>query len=443
MFKLTFKNLGPIREAKLELRPLTVIIGANNTGKTYLAYATYALLTKLRGASSAIVVEAWPPRLNDTAEALTQQTERRLAEGVQQWARLAPEELTEFFQDTMGWLFHECEVVGDSFASTEAFAAEAGELLRAFKARAEDDDFILTRLMEQSLMMALLEAFPRPVMLPAERNAFIISYRMLANRRYRVLRDGIRGLRSPQSTPRQVQLLHEQGDVRYPTPLEDFLDFLSDVELSSPKPTSADAFQELAAQLERGVQGGHELFFEPTALGGRELRVKLDERRSLDLYNASSSIKQLAPLLLYLRYRAAKGDLLIIDEPEMNLHPEGQVRLLEVLAILANLGVYVLVTTHSPYILSHLNNLIASTSKLKPTRLRQAKALYLDDRRAFLPADKVSAYEARGGTLHDLHDPDFGIRWDTLSDVSTELQQKFFAIREQELGKGRGRAKKN
>jgi type II secretory pathway component HofQ len=55
----------------------------------------------------------------------------------------------------------------------------------------------------------------------------------------------------------------------------------------------------------------------------------------------------------------------------------------------------------------------------------------------------VSAYEARGGTLHDLKDKDFGIRWDTLSDVSTDLQQRFFAIREQELGKGRGRAKKN
>ena len=54
----------------------------------------------------------------------------------------------------------------------------------------------------------------------------------------------------------------------------------------------------------------------------------------------------------------------------------------------------------------------------------------------------MSAYEAGGGTLRDLHDPDFGIRWDTLSDVSTELQQKYFAIREEEGEKGRGRAKK-
>ncbi|MCU0685403.1 MAG: ATP-binding protein, partial [Polyangiaceae bacterium] len=238
MFKLTFKKLGPIREAKLELRPLTVIIGANNTGKTYLAYATYALLTKLREASSEIVDEVWPPRQNDTVEALTRQTERRLTESLQRWAYLEPEELTETFQDTMEWLFHECEVVGNSFSGTERFAAEVDEVVSMAKERSEGDDFTLTRLIERDLQMTLLAAFPRPTLLPAERNAFIITYKMLANRRYRMLREGVRGLRSSRHDPRQAQLLREQGDIRYPTPIEDFLDFLSDVELSSPKPTS-------------------------------------------------------------------------------------------------------------------------------------------------------------------------------------------------------------
>ncbi len=32
------ENLGPIRKGKVELKPLTVFIGPNNTGKTYLAY---------------------------------------------------------------------------------------------------------------------------------------------------------------------------------------------------------------------------------------------------------------------------------------------------------------------------------------------------------------------------------------------------------------------
>lgn len=33
---------------------------------------------------------------------------------------------------------------------------------------------------------------PRPLLLPAERNAFIITYKMLANRRYKLLKDAQR-----------------------------------------------------------------------------------------------------------------------------------------------------------------------------------------------------------------------------------------------------------
>ena len=36
--KFRFKNLGPIKEADLELGDLTIIAGRNNTGKTYRDY---------------------------------------------------------------------------------------------------------------------------------------------------------------------------------------------------------------------------------------------------------------------------------------------------------------------------------------------------------------------------------------------------------------------
>ena len=42
--KFRFKNLGPVKEAELELGDLTIIAGRNNTGKTYLAYALYGFL---------------------------------------------------------------------------------------------------------------------------------------------------------------------------------------------------------------------------------------------------------------------------------------------------------------------------------------------------------------------------------------------------------------
>jgi len=57
-------------------------------------------------------------------------------------------------------------------------------------------------------------------------------------------------------------------------------------------------------------------------------------------------VKELSPLVLYLRYLALPGELLIIDEPEMNLHPEAQVKMIEFIAMLINAGLRVLVTTH-------------------------------------------------------------------------------------------------
>ena len=41
--ELEVKNYGPIVEARIDLRPLTVFVGPSNTGKSYLALLIYAL----------------------------------------------------------------------------------------------------------------------------------------------------------------------------------------------------------------------------------------------------------------------------------------------------------------------------------------------------------------------------------------------------------------
>ena len=48
---INVKNFGPIEEAEIDLRPLTVFVGESNTGKTYLAALIYALHRNFGGAS--------------------------------------------------------------------------------------------------------------------------------------------------------------------------------------------------------------------------------------------------------------------------------------------------------------------------------------------------------------------------------------------------------
>ena len=47
MLKATFKNLGPIKNAEIELNDLTIVAGKNNSGKTYISYAIYGFLNIL------------------------------------------------------------------------------------------------------------------------------------------------------------------------------------------------------------------------------------------------------------------------------------------------------------------------------------------------------------------------------------------------------------
>jgi len=42
--KLHIKDFGPIHEADLDIKPLTVFIGRNDTGKSYVAMLLYSLI---------------------------------------------------------------------------------------------------------------------------------------------------------------------------------------------------------------------------------------------------------------------------------------------------------------------------------------------------------------------------------------------------------------
>lgn len=86
--------------------------------------------------------------------------------------------------------------------------------------------------------------------------------------------------------------------------------------------------------------------------------VPNESKEQLSISRSSSMVSELAPIVLFLRRNILPRDMLIIEEPEAHLHPAAQTQMARILAKLARLGVQVVVTTHSDWLLKQIANLI-------------------------------------------------------------------------------------
>lgn len=129
------------------------------------------------------------------------------------------------------------------------------------------------------------------------------------------------------------------------------------------------------------INDNDQLYYEPK---GKRLKLTMDE--------SSSAVRSLLDLGFYLRHEAKPGDLLMIDEPELNLHPENQRRVARLLARLVNLGIKVFITTHSDYIIKELNTLIMlNHDKPHLKRIAEVEGYQQNE---LLNADQIKVYIA-------------------------------------------------
>ena len=112
------------------------------------------------------------------------------------------------------------------------------------------------------------------------------------------------------------------------------------------------------------------------------------QKTEIPLHRASSTVSELAPLFLYLKYIIEPGCILIIEEPEAHLHPENQRILAKFLVKLIRKGVNVVITTHSEYLLEQLSSFILLSKIDEKTRVERYKYSEED----FLKPDEIAAY---------------------------------------------------
>ena len=453
-----FKNLGPVKEAELELGDLTIIAGRNNTGKTYVAYALYGFLKR------------WPFPIIADARSLTVPPFNQLVleAGKAEILKLPTDQkaLEQRRTEILEWItqhYSEYTLREVFNADAEAFKNASFDILLGdppdidperfrdswLSLNQEGDEWILSPKVAHPqgssyfidlahsylhiIFPELLFAVPNPFILTSERFGISLFHRELDFARSELVGKQLQ-IRSDDSKKESVLRsdLIKKAASRYARPIQDNINYTRDI------PDLADQKSGLYEQkrhddIKRMMQG----YFRVENGGVRFVSTARKEKRfNIPLYRASSSARGLSDLYFYMRHVAKPGQLLMVDEPEAHLDTANQIEMARLLARLARSGVKVLVTTHSDYIVKEINNLIMLSQPFQNKEAVIKRLKYGEDE--YLHADQVRAYIAEDGSLSRCKTNPYGIEYpnfddtiDAINRVSNELSERVWEEQEE------------
>ena len=435
-----FRNIGPAKDAHMELGDLTVIAGRNNTGKTYLVYTLYGFLKmwtawpnaeeffQQETGSSVPVLDmaaicAQLVRTGSTSFPADEKMLDRQRTAVIQALSLDFSEsaLPQVFssqKDDFDGGSIEAVYAGDNaysvgFDPVNCELPESGTLsiqhsgdrvvIKLDKAERRIP-YLESYLAQLYVQFLLGDLFPAPFILSAERFGISLFYRELDFTKNQLV-DMLQKMGDDKSRERfSPFLLIDQATSRYALPIKDNIDYTRSIP-DRRRDKSVYWENRLFDNL-KDMMGG---YYRAT---GDEIRFMSKARKkersfNIPLHLASSSARGLSDLYFFLRHVASRNQLLMIDEPESHLDTENQINLARLLARLVRTGVKVLVTTHSDYLIKEINNLVMLSQEFtdKDAVLKNLKYT-ADDA---LPQSSIRAYIAEDNGLTRCEVDRFGI----------------------------------
>ncbi|WP_395051007.1 AAA family ATPase [Flavobacterium sp.] len=154
---------------------------------------------------------------------------------------------------------------------------------------------------------------------------------------------------------------------------------------------------------------------------------KKNEENFYPLRNGASGYQSTIPIVLAIKYYTEverRKRTFIVEEPELNLFPKSQKKLMEFFIENINLnGHSFLLPTHSPYFLSAINDLLIAYKKGQKNQSEVEKII---KKESWLNPDDLSVYELKEGEALDIFDKKIGLIADNIIDeVSDEMNDEF------------------
>jgi hypothetical protein len=433
--RIEIENFGPIASGSFELRPLTLFIGPNNTGKSYAATLAHSIVRTVprtmffekREISREISLPIQEMLFQFLSKYLKEEMPDRLyvyfnCKNLRDLiSRFASEEKAHVYvysRDSENWW---ASLKGNgSRWSVEVNASGLAKIELQY----EEEEVLTGELPIVRFPVAKAIGLPNfSYYLPAARSGVLQGWRALtAEAVRRVSRwAGIKEIRVP-ALPGLI------GEF-----LEELIHASEGLRRRSRVGEGASPFQSALEVLEGDLLKGTVDFSYPDGVPVPEIVYRARVKRKkleIPIQRASSTVGELAPLVLWIKYLLRPGGMLVIEEPEAHLHPENQRRVARALVRLVRAGVTVLCTTHSPLILHQVSNHILA-SRADPARRKELGFTEED----LLREEEVGAYlfrmreDGRGSEIQPLRiEPDFGIPEDEFVRVSEAIGEETYRL---------------
>lgn len=370
--KFKINNLGVISQADIELNKLTIICGENSTGKTYVTYAIYGFLKKVKnilneflfdnlevsdeGSFNINLIELYNSIIDEETSKINGKYSDELpnifASSKVRFANSSFEFLFNDDFDVLGVEHSSSVKLEDSLVFTMNKEKGSGELAVIIMNNDNGDfaPFIKTLVADAIMDIFFENVIPRVFISSAERTGAAIFSKELDFARSKKLNELSLMHKIRMSTVRDWVNVSS----RYALPIKDNVDFVRGIESTDfinsnflEKNTNIeDDFYALVGGKYHIVNNN--LVFSPRG----------DSAKKFSMAESSSSIRAILDIYFYMKKLARVDDFLIIDEPELNLHPKNQRLFARLIAHIVNSGIKVLMTTHSDYIIKEMNSLI-------------------------------------------------------------------------------------
>ena len=397
IMKVRIRNLGAIGEGTIDLsKRINLLCGYNGTGKTYFSYVIYGLLRNRlhirandeladrlinnRSVTEIIDFEILKNYKAEMLRSVKDEIDTIFGIGVDVVEKIFSdfsieyvESDEEFEQTILEADFNEISKIQGVSVAIQKNANENFVTLRIVDANIPNDVIGGFRLLLNSFIYYTLAVFPISGVdvFPVERNSIYTFSKELSIRKQEAM-DNLQLLVDKEKKISKFEIFFNSK--RYPLPVKDGLMIAED--LAELKKTRSE-YYEFAETIESELLHGK---VQISSDGEIQFRPDKSLRTVLPIQMTASIIKTLSSLVVYLKHIAKSNDLVIIDEPEINLHPDNQILLARLLARLANEGFRLLVSTHSDYIIREFNNLVMMSHKDNVAVQNIAKTLeYKDD----------------------------------------------------------------